>query len=53
MTHLIKATIGGGLLAMPEAFHNCGWLVGILGTVILGLAVLNMMATVVSIIATR
>lgn len=52
LVHLIKATIGGGFLAMPEAFHNAGWLIGLVGTVLLGLAVLNMMSTIVSINAT-
>jgi len=49
MMHMIKSTIGGGFLAMPEAFHNAGLLVGSIGVVILGIAVLNMMSFIVSI----
>ncbi|XP_060845020.1 proton-coupled amino acid transporter-like protein pathetic [Rhopalosiphum padi] len=47
MMHMIKSTIGGGFLAMPEAFHNAGLLVGSIGIVILGIAVLNMMSFIV------
>jgi len=46
---MIKATIGGGFLAMPEAFHHAGVVIGVVGTVVLGLAVLNMMSFIVSI----
>lgn len=48
MVHLIKATVGGGFLAMPEAFGNVGWAMGIVGTIVIGLAVLNMMSSIVS-----
>jgi len=47
--HMVKATIGGGFLAMPEAFHNIGIVMGVVGTSILGLSVLNMMSCIVSI----
>jgi len=46
---MIKSTIGGGFLAMPEAFSNAGLLVGSIGTLILGVSVLNMMSFIVSI----
>ncbi|CAI6357784.1 unnamed protein product [Macrosiphum euphorbiae] len=49
LMHMIKSTIGGGFLAMPEAFHNAGLLVGTVGTMILGVAVLNMMSFIVRI----
>lgn len=49
MMHMIKSTIGGGFLAMPEAFHNAGLVVGSIGTMVLGIAVLNMMSFIVSI----
>ena len=49
LMHMVKATIGGGFLAMPEAFHNIGIVMGIVGTAILGLSVLNMMSNIVSI----
>ncbi|KAL6953110.1 hypothetical protein U1Q18_048996 [Sarracenia purpurea var. burkii] len=32
MIHLLKGNIGTGILAMPDAFRNSGWLVGIFGT---------------------
>jgi len=47
--HMVKATIGGGFLAMPEAFHNIGIVMGVVGTAILGLSVLNMMSCIVSV----
>ncbi|CAH1732871.1 proton-coupled amino acid transporter-like protein pathetic [Aphis gossypii] len=47
MMHMIKSTIGGGFLAMPEAFHNAGLLIGSIGIVVLGIAVLNMMSFIV------
>jgi len=34
--HLLKGSVGAGLLAMPKAFHHAGVLVGIIGTVFLG-----------------
>ncbi|XP_021183907.2 proton-coupled amino acid transporter-like protein pathetic [Helicoverpa armigera] len=34
LANLIKASLGSGLLAMPLAFANAGWGVGIVGTVI-------------------
>lgn len=48
MVHLIKATVGGGFLAMPKAFGNVGWAMGIAGTIVIGLAVLTMMSSIVS-----
>lgn len=36
LIHLLKASLGTGILAMPNAFHNAGWGVGIIGTVIIG-----------------
>lgn len=50
---MVKATVGGGFLAMPEAFHNIGMVMGVVGTVILGISVLNMMSCIVSISAGR
>lgn len=47
LMHMVKATIGGGFLAMPEAFHNIGIVMGVVGTIILGLSVLNMMSCIV------
>ncbi|KAG7305475.1 hypothetical protein JYU34_009543 [Plutella xylostella] len=34
--NLIKASLGSGLLAVPLAFANAGWGVGIVGTLIIG-----------------
>ncbi|KAF0767583.1 proton-coupled amino acid transporter-like protein CG1139 [Aphis craccivora] len=47
LMHMVKATIGGGFLAMPEAFHNIGMVMGVVGTAILGISVLNMMSCIV------
>ncbi|VVC38343.1 Amino acid transporter, transmembrane domain [Cinara cedri] len=34
--HLVKASLGTGILAMPSAFKNAGYMVGILGTIVIG-----------------
>ncbi|XP_063701499.1 proton-coupled amino acid transporter-like protein CG1139 [Culicoides brevitarsis] len=34
--HLLKGSLGTGILAMPNAFHNAGWLVGSVGTIFIG-----------------
>lgn len=34
--NLIKASLGSGLLAVPLAFANSGWAMGIVGTIIIG-----------------
>lgn len=36
MIHLLKSSLGTGILAMPIAFHHSGYLVGSVGTVVLG-----------------
>lgn len=36
MVHLLKGNIGTGILAMPDAFRNAGWLVGLFGTLFMG-----------------
>lgn len=36
MIHLLKGNIGTGILAMPDAFRNSGWLVGLVCTALLG-----------------
>ncbi|KAL1489695.1 hypothetical protein ABEB36_013635 [Hypothenemus hampei] len=36
MVHLLKGNIGTGILAMPDAFRNAGWVIGLFGTMILG-----------------
>ncbi|XP_073966240.1 proton-coupled amino acid transporter-like protein pathetic [Choristoneura fumiferana] len=35
LANLLKASLGSGLLAMPLAFANAGWVVGIIGTIII------------------
>ncbi|XP_075972274.1 proton-coupled amino acid transporter-like protein pathetic [Anticarsia gemmatalis] len=35
LANLLKASLGSGLLAMPLAFSNSGWLVGIIGTIVI------------------
>ncbi|KAL7294050.1 hypothetical protein TKK_0012524 [Trichogramma kaykai] len=37
LLHLMKGSLGTGILAMPHAFKNSGWVVGIIGTIIVGL----------------
>jgi len=36
MIHLLKGNIGTGILAMPDAFRNSGWVVGLVCTALLG-----------------
>jgi len=36
MVHLLKGNIGTGILAMPDAFRNSGWVVGLVCTALLG-----------------
>uniref|UniRef100_A0A8D8ZIN1 Proton-coupled amino acid transporter 4 n=1 Tax=Cacopsylla melanoneura TaxID=428564 RepID=A0A8D8ZIN1_9HEMI len=35
--HMMKASLGTGILSIPHAFKNSGYLVGVIGTVIIGL----------------
>ncbi|KAK9500840.1 hypothetical protein O3M35_002026 [Rhynocoris fuscipes] len=37
LIHLLKGSLGTGILAMPQAFYNAGLLVGAIGTVIIGI----------------
>ncbi|XP_077301348.1 proton-coupled amino acid transporter-like protein acs [Arctopsyche grandis] len=37
LIHLLKGSLGTGILAMPNAFSHAGWLVGIVGTILIGL----------------
>ncbi|XP_050540820.1 proton-coupled amino acid transporter-like protein CG1139 isoform X2 [Daktulosphaira vitifoliae] len=37
LIHLLKASLGTGILAMPSAFRNAGYVVGTLGTIIIGI----------------
>lgn len=37
MVHLLKGNIGTGILAMPDAFRNAGWVVGLFGTMFMGI----------------
>ncbi|XP_054276302.1 proton-coupled amino acid transporter-like protein CG1139 [Macrosteles quadrilineatus] len=34
--HMLKASLGTGILAMPNAFHNAGYMVGTIGTLVIG-----------------
>ncbi|CAH1979959.1 unnamed protein product [Acanthoscelides obtectus] len=36
MIHLLKGNIGTGILAMPDAFMNAGWVIGLFGTMCMG-----------------
>ncbi|KAF6209944.1 hypothetical protein GE061_015698 [Apolygus lucorum] len=37
VNHLLKACLGTGILAMPSAFNQSGWLVGTIGTIGIGI----------------
>lgn len=37
MLHLLKGSLGTGILAMPRAFHHAGYIVGLTATVVIGL----------------
>ncbi|XP_076232467.1 proton-coupled amino acid transporter-like protein acs isoform X2 [Calliopsis andreniformis] len=37
LLHLLKGSLGTGILAMPRAFHNAGYVLGAVATVIIGL----------------
>ncbi|XP_031641031.1 proton-coupled amino acid transporter-like protein CG1139 [Contarinia nasturtii] len=36
LIHLLKGSLGTGILAMPNAFYNSGYIVGFVGTMIIG-----------------
>ena len=36
LVHLLKGSLGTGILAMPNAFYNSGLVVGVIATVIIG-----------------
>lgn len=36
LAHLLKSSLGTGILAMPMAFYNAGLLFGLIGTIIVG-----------------
>lgn len=35
--HLLKGSIGTGILAMPQAFYHSGYAIGVFGTIIIGI----------------
>lgn len=37
LTHLLKASLGTGILAMPDAFRNAGLTAGVIGTVLVAI----------------
>lgn len=37
MLHLVKGSLGTGILAMPKAFYNAGYVIGVIATIIIGL----------------
>lgn len=37
LIHLLKGSLGTGILAMPNAFHHSGWVVGSIGTIVIGI----------------
>ncbi|XP_073974092.1 proton-coupled amino acid transporter-like protein acs [Rhodnius prolixus] len=36
LVHMLKASLGTGILAMPDAFHNAGYVVATVGTIVIG-----------------
>ncbi|KAF4517852.1 hypothetical protein B566_EDAN011777 [Ephemera danica] len=36
LIHLLKGSLGTGILAMPDAFHNAGLALGFVGTILIG-----------------
>ncbi|KAJ8670666.1 hypothetical protein QAD02_001925 [Eretmocerus hayati] len=36
LIHLLKGSLGTGILAMPQAFHNSGYITGIVATILIG-----------------
>ncbi|XP_075228973.1 proton-coupled amino acid transporter-like protein acs isoform X2 [Lycorma delicatula] len=49
MIHYLKASIGTGILAMPTAFEKSGYVLGIIGTIILGLLALYSVTILVNV----
>lgn len=37
LIHLLKGSLGTGILAMPNAFFNSGYAVGFVGTIVIGI----------------
>lgn len=37
LIHLLKGSLGTGILAMPNAFNHSGFVVGSIGTIVIGL----------------
>lgn len=39
LVHLLKGSLGTGILAMPNAFHHAGWVVGFIMTFVVAIIV--------------
>ncbi|XP_026732940.1 proton-coupled amino acid transporter-like protein CG1139 [Trichoplusia ni] len=48
LIHLLKANIGTGILAMPDAFKNAGLVLGVFGTLLMGAICTHCMHVLVS-----
>ncbi|XP_055311580.1 proton-coupled amino acid transporter-like protein CG1139 isoform X2 [Sitodiplosis mosellana] len=46
--HLLKSSLGTGILAMPQAIYHAGWLLGSIGTVAIGLIAVYSMQILLS-----
>lgn len=50
LAHLLKSSLGTGILAMPAAFKNAGLLFGGVGTLVLGLVCTHSVHILVSLL---
>lgn len=39
LLHIVKSSLGAGVLAMPFAFKNAGLLIGVIGSIFIGITV--------------
>lgn len=52
LIHLLKGSLGTGILAMPNAFYNSGLLIGTVGTILIGILCTYCLHVLVSIVRT-
>lgn len=47
LLHIVKSSMGAGVLAMPYAFKNAGLILGVVASAVTGLAITHAMITLV------